>query len=90
MLEYKLGYFAKALCGHDKDKVYMIVSEEEDRVALCDGTIRPLARPKYKNKKHVQLIRSEKTADIFTSLVESGEADKLIRQQIRAREKRED
>ncbi len=90
MLEYKLGYFAKALCGHDKDKVYMIVSEEEDRVALCDGTSRPLGRPKYKNKKHVQLIRSEKTADIFTSLVESGEADKLIRQQIRAREKRED
>ena len=90
MLEYKLGYFAKALCGHDKDKVYMIVSEEEDRVALCDGTSRPLGRPKYKNKKHIQLIRSEKTADIFTSLVESGEADKLIRQQIRAREKRED
>lgn len=90
MLEYKLGYFAKALCGHDKDKVYMIVSEEEDRVALCDGTSRPVGRPKYKNKKHVQLIRSEKTADIFTSLVESGEADKLIRQQIRAREKRED
>ena len=90
MLEYKLGYFAKALCGHDKDKVYMIVSEEEDRVALCDGTSRPLGRPKYKNKKHVQLIRSEKTAAVFTSLVESGEADKLIRQQIRAREKRED
>ena len=90
MLEYKLGYFAKALCGHDKDKVYMIVSEEEDRVALCDGTSRPLGRPKYKNKKHVQLIRSEKTADIFTSLVESGEADRLIREEIRAREKRED
>ena len=90
MLEYKLGYFAKSLCGHDKGKRYMIVSEEEDRVALCDGTSRPLGRPKYKNKKHVQLIRSEKTADIFTSLVESGEADKLIRQQIRAREKRED
>ena len=90
MLEYKLGYFAKALCGHDKDKVYMIVSEEEDRVALCDGTSRPLGRPKYKNKKHIQLIRSEKTAAVFTSLVESGEADKLIRQQIRAREKRED
>ena len=90
MLEYKLGYFAKALCGHDKDKVYMIVSEEEDRVALCDGTSRPLGRPKYKNKKHVQLIRSEKTAAVFTSLVESGEADRLIREEIRAREKRED
>ena len=90
MLEYKLGYFAKALCGHDKDKVYMIVSEEEDRVALCEVSSRALGRPKCKNKKHVQLIRSEKTADIFTSLVESGEADKLIRQQIRAREKRED
>ena len=90
MLEYKLGYFAKARCGYDTGRIYMIVSEEEDRVALCDGTLRPLGRPKYKNKKHVQLIRSEKTADIFTSLVESGEADKLIRQQIRARERRED
>ncbi len=90
MLEYKLGYFARSLCGHDKGKVYMIVSEEEDRVALCDGRLRPLARPKYKKKKHVQLIRSEKTAVIFTSLMKSGEADKLIRQEIRAREKRED
>ena len=90
MLEYKLGYFAKSLCGHDQGKIYMIVAKDRDRVALCDGTSRPLGRPKYKNIKHIQLIRSEKTADIFTSLVESGEADKLIRQQIRAREKRED
>ncbi len=90
MIEYKLGYFAKALCGHDRGKVYMIVGQDKDRVALCDGISRPLGRPKYKNIKHIQLIRSEKTANIFTSLMESGEADKLIRKEIRAREKRED
>ena len=90
MLEYKLGYFAKSLCGHDKGKLYMIVSEEEGKVGLCNGAGRPLGCPKYKNKKHVQLIRSEKTAAVFTSLMESGEADRLIREEIRAREKRED
>ena len=30
MLEYKLGYFATSLCGHDKGKVYMIVKQEGD------------------------------------------------------------
>ena len=30
MLEYKLGYFATSLCGHDKGRIYMIVKQEGD------------------------------------------------------------
>ena len=37
MLEYKLGYFATSLCGHDKGKVYIIVKQEGEMIGLSDG-----------------------------------------------------
>ena len=53
MIEYRLGCFATSLCGHDKGRIYMIVSEEGEMVGLCDGEQRRLANPKKKNKKHM-------------------------------------
>ena len=32
MLEYKLGYFATSLCGHDKGRIYMIVKQEGEMI----------------------------------------------------------
>ncbi|MDO5146156.1 MAG: hypothetical protein Q4D60_04060 [Eubacteriales bacterium] len=84
MLEYKLGYFATSLCGHDKGRLYMIVEEEGEMVGLCDGVRRCLANPKKKKKKHIQMMRSEETAQAFLSIVESKEADSLIRNALRA------
>ena len=49
MLEYKLGYFATSLCGHDKGKVYMIVKQEGEMM----GEEEPL------------IIRSGKRRNIF-------------------------
>ena len=63
MIEYKAGYFATSLCGHDKGRLYMIVSEEGEMVGLCDGVHRCLANPKKKKKKHIQMMRSEETAE---------------------------
>lgn len=53
MLEYKLGYFATSLCGHDKGKVYMIVKQEGEMIGLSDGEEEPL------------IIRSGKRRNIF-------------------------
>lgn len=50
MIEYRLGYFARSLCGHDKDRLYMIVSEDGEMVGLCDGVHRRLANPKMKKR----------------------------------------
>ena len=52
MLEYKLGYFATSLCGHDKGKVYMIVKQEGEMIGLM-GEEEPL------------IIRSGKRRNIF-------------------------
>lgn len=48
---------AKALAGHDKNHYYLILEEHEEYVILVNGTTKPLARPKKKNKKHIQIIK---------------------------------
>ncbi len=83
MLIYKLGYFATSLAGHDKGRVYMIVSEDGERLGLCDGEHRCVANPKYKKKKHVQMIRSERMAESFSQLMQSEDSDERIRIAIR-------
>ena len=41
-----LGEFATSKAGHDKDRLYMIVGEEEEWVYLCDGRLRGVEHPK--------------------------------------------
>lgn len=88
MLEYRLGYFARALCGHDKDRLYMIVSENGEMLGLCDGIHRKVNQPKMKKKKHVQLMRSEKMAEAFSTIMASRDADRIIAEEIQKRDKR--
>ena len=45
MLEYKLGYFATSLCGHDKGKVYMIVKQEGEMIGLSAVSYTHLTLP---------------------------------------------
>lgn len=40
--------------GHDKDRFYAIVSVAEGRVAVADGKLRKLGKPKWKNLLHVR------------------------------------
>ena len=35
-----IGYFAYSLSGHDKGKIYLIMSEDQDYVYLADGDVR--------------------------------------------------
>lgn len=84
MIEYKAGYFATSLCGHDKGRLYMIVSEDGEMVGLCDGVHRCLANPKKKKKKHIQMMRSEETAEAFPALVQSPDADVQIKKAVQA------
>ena len=45
-----LGEFATSKAGHDKDRLYMIVGEEEEWVYLCDGRLRGVEHPKKKRR----------------------------------------
>ena len=61
MVEYKKGYFATSLAGHDKGRLYIIIEETakqdgKDYVLLADGEIKTLDKPKKKKVKHIQVI----------------------------------
>jgi len=54
--------------GHDKDIIYVIVKEEADLVYLADGKLKPLEKPKRKNRKHIQVIEKlpKEITEVFT------------------------
>lgn len=51
-----VGKMAKVKAGHDKDKIYIIVRDDEKFVYLADGKLKTLQNPKKKSKKHIQPI----------------------------------
>lgn len=60
------GMLAKSLAGHDKDQIFVIMSDESEYVYLADGKTRTICRMKKKKKKHIQLIKRQhdiETAD---------------------------
>lgn len=51
------GQFAQSISGRDKGRVFMIVATlEEGYVALADGKLRRLEKPKRKKLKHLKLL----------------------------------
>lgn len=53
-MNYEPGCPVRSLSGHDKGQYYVILACEGDFVLVSDGGRRPAARPKRKNKKHIQ------------------------------------
>lgn len=76
-----LGEFATSKAGHDKDRLYMIVGEEEEWVYLCDGRLRGVEHPKKKKKKHIQIIHSSAEDALIQSMQQNlpGEKDEINR-----------
>ena len=56
MIERDMEKLARSLAGHDKDRVYVVVKEDDSYVYLADGKSRTLKQPKKKKRRHVQLI----------------------------------
>ena len=77
-----LGEFATSKAGHDKDRLYMIVGEEEECVYLCDGRLRGVEHPKKKKKKHIQIIHSSAQDTLIQTIKQNlpGERDEIDRQ----------
>ena len=80
-----LGEFAISKAGHDKDRLYMIVGEEEEWVYLCDGRLRSVEHPKKKKRKHIQIIHSSAQEELIQDIGkkvpgEESEINERIRQ----------
>lgn len=56
MDRYEVGMLARSKAGHDNGHVYVILNVDDAYVYLADGSIRTIAKPKKKKKKHVQVI----------------------------------
>lgn len=56
MAEFKPVGLVRSLAGHDKEELYIIISDQGEYVYLSDGLRRPLDKQKRKNKKHLQVI----------------------------------
>lgn len=69
MAETMVGLFATSKAGHDKDEVYVIVSEECEYVFLCDGRLKKISNPKKKKKKHIQIISHQTDEKLQSKLV---------------------
>lgn len=54
--------------GHDKDSLYVIIKEETNLVYLADGKLKPIEKPKKKNRKHIQIIKNlpKEITEVFT------------------------
>ncbi len=55
MVDLKPGQLVRSLAGRDKGKHYLVLRELDHKyVLVVDGHRRPVARPKKKNKAHLQ------------------------------------
>ena len=67
MLELQPGQLVRSLAGRDKGKHYLVLRVIDHKyVYLVDGRSRPVARPKRKNKVHLQCYeRRAAVGEIF-------------------------
>lgn len=50
--------FAKVKAGHDKDHVYLVIGEDENKVFLVNGTTKKMQNSKKKSRQHIQIIKN--------------------------------
>ncbi len=72
-MELKCGMIVKSVAGHDKDRFYLVIKLEKNRVYIADGKKRMLASLKAKNFIHIKM-----TKDCVD--VKKFDTDKKIRQ----------
>ncbi len=70
MVSRMVGYFAYSIAGRDKEHIYLIIKEETESVWLVDGKIRTLRKPKRKNKKHIQIIKTQNLENSLDSITD--------------------
>lgn len=63
----KAGQIVKSVAGHDKNKFYVIVSAQENSVAIADGKARRLDKPKRKNILHVRPTNTVLDLSVLTT-----------------------
>lgn len=74
---------ARSGAGHDKGTLYAVLETTEKTALLTDGRLRKLARPKRKNRKHVEFLPDSEFAAVEAAL-KAARTDAAIRRALGA------
>ena len=74
-----LGLLATSKAGHDKNQVYVIMKETDDYIYLVDGINRKISNPKKKNKKHIQIIKTDRVDEIQSKIADDSITDEFVK-----------
>lgn len=74
-----IGLLATSKAGHDKNQVYIIIKETEKYVYIVDGILRKIENPKKKNKKHIQIIKTDKKEEIKNKIADESISDDFVK-----------
>ena len=66
------GLFAISRAGHDKGQMYIVIKEDGDFAYLSDGKTRNLENPKKKNRKHLQIVKTD-TDKVLLEKIRNGQ-----------------
>ncbi len=53
-----MGRIVRSKSGHDKGKFYVVLYAADNEVYLSDGRLKPIAKPKRKNIKHISITNT--------------------------------
>lgn len=64
-----IGKFATSKAGHDKGKLYVIISADEQYVYLADGKYKTVGAPKKKGIRHIQIINETVDQELLERII---------------------
>ena len=59
MEKFLIGMLVKSMAGHDEGHIFVLVALDSQFGWIADGKGRKVEKPKRKNRKHLQPVKSE-------------------------------
>lgn len=79
------GALVRSLAGRDRGHCYVVLRlVDERRVVVCNGTDRPVDKPKVKNRKHLEVLGSAEESLSQRLMRGDRVADAMIEQALSA------
>lgn len=80
-MDLEIGQVVRSRAGRDKDKHYIVIGFEGERVLVADGRARTVKQPKKKNLRHLQPYRFV-IEEIKERIRQGNLSDAVLREQL--------
>ena len=79
MIEYLCaGAVVMALSGREKNQIFLVYSNEGEKVLIVNGTTRTIEDPKKKNKKHLHLLCKSEVSGLNMSEISNAQIKNFL------------